>query len=311
MKLLFTCGHWHGLAKLRLHIDNTLDLLDVETGRIGKELRSFISKTCAFYDTRELKREADARKRRKVRKDTLEGTRVDRLPLEVDSMTEADEPTPKKLNINTYKAHSLGDYARTIRQLGTTDSYSTAIVSTARYSQYLSSHNHLQGELEHRRPKARFSRTDKKEFIKHMTRIERRETRIRRIRAKLHIPMKAKKSYTTGEALRDRYYIGKSENIYQHIGTFLQNTAGDPAVKVSVIYPAGGIYAEPAHRLIYRTSRNILQNEYCPTSQAVRALVPMRSRRLRVRYSSSMIVSTNTEFSGLTTQRMTSVVLKM
>ena len=46
-----------------------------------------------------------------------------------DAMAEGDEPIPKKLNINTSKAHSLGDYARTICQLGTTDSYSNVIVS--------------------------------------------------------------------------------------------------------------------------------------------------------------------------------------
>lgn len=129
MKLLFTCGHWHGLAKLRLHIDDTVDLLDTETKNIGKELRSFLSKTCTYYDTRELKREVDARKRRKARNNAQAGTRVNHPPLEAEATTEADEPTTKKLNINTYKAHSLGDYARTIRQLGTTDSYSTVIVS--------------------------------------------------------------------------------------------------------------------------------------------------------------------------------------
>lgn len=31
----------------------------------------------------------------------------------------------KTLNLNTYKAHSHGDYAATIRRYGTTDSYTT------------------------------------------------------------------------------------------------------------------------------------------------------------------------------------------
>ena len=311
MKLLFTCGHWHGLAKLQLHINNTLDLLDVETEHIGKELGSFISKTCTFYNIWELKWEADAQKWQKVRKDTCEGTSVNHLPLEVDSMMETDEPTMKKLNINTYKAHLLGDYARTICWLGTTNSYSTGIVSTGWYSQYLCLHNHLQGELKHCHPKAHFSPTDKKGFIKQMTRIEHREMCIHHIWAELCILMKAKKSYTTGKALRDCYYIGKSENTYQHVGIFLQNTAGDPTVNMSVIHPAAGIHAELMHRVIYWTSRNILQNEYCPTSQAIRALVPMRLRWLWVWYSSSMIISTNIEFSGFITQHMTSTVLRM
>jgi hypothetical protein len=35
----------------------------------------------------------------------------------------------KTFNINTYKAHALGDYVATIRRYGTTDSYSTEPVS--------------------------------------------------------------------------------------------------------------------------------------------------------------------------------------
>lgn len=131
MKLLFTCAHWHGLAKLRLHIDSTIDLLDSETTLIGKELRAFINKTCEFYDTRELKREVDARKRRKAKKKAgASGGAESSTQAEPQMEPEAEEPTSKKLNINTYKAHSLGDYAQTIRRLGTTDSYSTVIVSS-------------------------------------------------------------------------------------------------------------------------------------------------------------------------------------
>ena len=36
---------------------------------------------------------------------------------------------PKSFNLSTYKIHALGDYARTIRLFGTTDSYTTQIVS--------------------------------------------------------------------------------------------------------------------------------------------------------------------------------------
>ena len=58
-----------------------------------------------------------------------QGSTRDEPQEEPGATTEIDEPTPKKLNINTYKVHSLGDYASTIRQFGTTDSYSTVIVS--------------------------------------------------------------------------------------------------------------------------------------------------------------------------------------
>lgn len=134
MKLLFTFGYWHGLAKLRLQIDETLDLLDGETCTIGKELRAFINKTCAQFDTRELRRESEARKRRGKKKAdsrVSDGTSSQCPSSAEPEHTSEKESVPKKLNINTFKAHSLGDYSRTIRRLGTTDSYSTVIVSDA------------------------------------------------------------------------------------------------------------------------------------------------------------------------------------
>ena len=36
---------------------------------------------------------------------------------------------PKLFNLNTYKLHALGDYVHTIHMFGTTDSYTTQIVS--------------------------------------------------------------------------------------------------------------------------------------------------------------------------------------
>lgn len=87
-----------------------------------------------------------------------------------------------------------------------------------------------------------------------MTRIERRETRLRRIRAKLQRPAKVRNGSATGsKALQGRYHIGESENVYQHIGAFLRNNAGDPAIKVSQIYLTAGVCAENAHRIIYQS----------------------------------------------------------
>jgi hypothetical protein len=79
-------------------------------------LRDFESATCSAFETRELKREAEARQRQQ--------TKV---------ATEHNAPgiarKRKIFNLNTYKNHSLGDYVRTIRMYGTTDSYSTEPVS--------------------------------------------------------------------------------------------------------------------------------------------------------------------------------------
>jgi hypothetical protein len=48
----------------------------------------------------------------------------------------------KAFNLNTYKFHALGDYAATIRQFGTTDSYSTEMVSPFPTSMFHSSYCH-------------------------------------------------------------------------------------------------------------------------------------------------------------------------
>ena len=37
--------------------------------------------------------------------------------------------TPKKLNLDTYKFHALGDYVGMIKSFGTTDSFTTQVVS--------------------------------------------------------------------------------------------------------------------------------------------------------------------------------------
>jgi hypothetical protein len=64
MDLLFIFAHWHGLVKLRLHTDHTIDLLDNATTQLGDHLRDFVATTCSDIPTKELRREYDARKRR-------------------------------------------------------------------------------------------------------------------------------------------------------------------------------------------------------------------------------------------------------
>lgn len=134
LHLLFICAHWHGLAKLRMHTDPTLKMLDDVTIEMGSEFRAFSNKTCSAFDTQELPREVAARKRRKLKK--AKGTKASTdLPsaLSMDHqsnhMEEADEPLPRKFNLQVYKYHCLGDYGSIIRRHGTTDSYSTEPVS--------------------------------------------------------------------------------------------------------------------------------------------------------------------------------------
>jgi hypothetical protein len=168
MQLLFTMAHWHALAKLRMHNDLSLDIMDAVTVSLGKALRTFRDTTCSAFHTKELRREYHARIRRQAKKsaskshvaapDETLATSSSAVQTNIDSdstlgatatgtpvlngglfnppavFQASTKPTgtgrhEKTLNLSTFKCHSLGDYARTIRTYGTTDSYSTEPVS--------------------------------------------------------------------------------------------------------------------------------------------------------------------------------------
>lgn len=78
-------------------------------------------------------------------------------------------------------------------------------------------------------PKTRYKRTDKKLFIRQLTRIERREAHLRRLKRKL---FPTKQPETLDRSGEKHHHIGISESQYEDIGTFLQSRSGDPAVKV-------------------------------------------------------------------------------
>ena len=150
MKLLFILAQWHGLAKLKLHTEGTLELLANCTKELGMTLRNFKATTCKAFVTIELQREAEIRERRAQRKAAAKKSAPKTAaPADVPSQGSpsremlpsassenapaAFEPTkqrkPKELNLNTIKVHFLGDYVPTIRSYGTADSYSTQAVS--------------------------------------------------------------------------------------------------------------------------------------------------------------------------------------
>ena len=66
--LLFGMAHWHVLSKLRMHTDATLELLDSWTSILGEAAHIFVTLTCNRFQTRELKSEYEARKRKESRK---------------------------------------------------------------------------------------------------------------------------------------------------------------------------------------------------------------------------------------------------
>ena len=125
--LLFTTAEWHTLAKMRLHTDSTLAWLDESTKAFGKQIRHFQSYTCSFFDTQELPQEEAARSRRqKKKKGSTSLPNPSPLASAPSTATATPAGTKKKLfNLILIKLHALGDYVKTIKTFGTTDSYST------------------------------------------------------------------------------------------------------------------------------------------------------------------------------------------
>jgi hypothetical protein len=115
LDLLYTMQFWHSLAKMRIHTDSTLDILEDATVALGWELRRFAKELCPNYKTKESSREFAARKKQADKGKITENT--------------GDARRDKTFNGNTIKMHFLGDYPAYIRRNGTTDSYSTVSVS--------------------------------------------------------------------------------------------------------------------------------------------------------------------------------------
>ena len=123
--LLFTTAEWHTLAKMCLHTDSTLAWLDESMKAFRKQIRRFQSHTCSFFDTQELpQEEAACSRRQKKKKVSINLTNPSpRAP--VPSTATPAGTRKKNFNLILIKLHALGDYVKTIKTFGTTDSYST------------------------------------------------------------------------------------------------------------------------------------------------------------------------------------------
>jgi hypothetical protein len=121
---------WHAYAKLRVHTETTLGFFDTTTTALGQALRRFTNTTCKAFVTKELPREEAAHGRRKAAaaaKDKGKG----KAPAEPTKRKgkKKDGANAKLFNMLTYKLHALGDYVKNTWLYGTTDNYSTQVVS--------------------------------------------------------------------------------------------------------------------------------------------------------------------------------------
>ena len=114
LSMLFVLGTWHSLAKLQMHTDSSLSLLDDATTCLGIALRYFTRVTCPKFATKETVAEFNKRKHKEATSSS--------------KASESNSRRPVIFNMKTIKLHSLGDYVSHIRMYRTTDSYDTGIV---------------------------------------------------------------------------------------------------------------------------------------------------------------------------------------
>ena len=135
---------------------------------------------------------------------------------------------PKILNLLTVKFHFLGDYVRHIRFFGTTDSYSTQLVSNC-----LVHRSELadtwQGELAHRLIKRFYGLTNKKDPMNQIGKKYNRHEALRPSadHSELHETKEA-----DSESIAGHHVISKSRNSPIFLFNFVQTNSKDPATKV-------------------------------------------------------------------------------
>lgn len=140
LDLLFSLAEWHAYAKLRQHTDATLNSFEKSTTALGNAIRKWAQKTCSLFETKELPTEHAARGRRTAAAEVKKAGAASstKTKKKTKKMPAVPRKTPqgaklKYFNFQTYKLHALGDYPRTIRRFGTTDSYSTQTVRFPAY----------------------------------------------------------------------------------------------------------------------------------------------------------------------------------
>ncbi|KAI0309441.1 hypothetical protein OF83DRAFT_65518 [Amylostereum chailletii] len=216
--MLFDLVTWHAYAKLRLHTDTTLAFFREVTQDLGDSVRKFEKIVCSIYDTRELPHKTAACGRRHaalIKKHPSTG-----VPVNLAA-------THKSLNLSTYKWHSLGHYPTSVPWFGTSDNGSTQT-----------------SELQHRRATRHFVRTNKNDLLRQMAKQDARERLLLRVGKRItqHIKRKVgpnKHKSHGARRLSDRlpptdpalhYHISKTATSRFHMGTWLSENEGDPAL---------------------------------------------------------------------------------
>ena len=120
-ELLFKLATWHGLAKLWLHTETTINSLEHSTKWLGTAIWQFESETCSKFETKDLPSEDATQACRWAAK--LAKGKATHEP-------GSSKPKIRKFNMEMYKLHALGHYTESIRRFRPSDGLSTQTVSS-------------------------------------------------------------------------------------------------------------------------------------------------------------------------------------
>ena len=129
IELLFIFATWHALAKLHVHTDTSLKLLDTATTALGNALRYFARVTCLKFDTFETSAKYTKRQRQQAAAASLT----------LGAASSSTGCQRRTFSLKTIKLHFLGDYVSCIKTFGTTDNYNSALVCRVFFTPPLSS----------------------------------------------------------------------------------------------------------------------------------------------------------------------------
>jgi hypothetical protein len=76
LHLLAALAEWHALAKLRLHTEVTVNLLETKTTELASRVQEFMNVTCQAYETMETTKEYGARLKRSAKKEKAPGPTI-------------------------------------------------------------------------------------------------------------------------------------------------------------------------------------------------------------------------------------------
>ncbi|KAG2051626.1 hypothetical protein BDR06DRAFT_889558, partial [Suillus hirtellus] len=230
--LLFRFAQWHALAKLRIHSELTLFFFEDTFKKLSKQLRRFRDFTCAVFDTVELPKEKVARQRRVAQR-----AGPNSIP------SESSGPRVKVFNLSTYKFHAMGDYLRTIKLFGTTDSFTTQI-----------------GELAHRAIKAFYPLTSKVDTPAQLAKHEHRRRVLRRVAEAANISSNQQSPADShaSSLFQDHHFIADNRNNPVSLFTFLREHDGDPATKDHLLYRLKKLDVTHCDRTFTDNERNSL-----------------------------------------------------